>query len=167
MARGDFPFNRLELNLQPIVARPRVRAEVGVPLNDRRPGGPTCRSERQSTTPPQPRPRAGGCYRARGQCAGHPCGDVVARVGRPDGNGHRIRDCPDRRDGRAVSRSSYASSSPRRPSLMTSVRSWSSLRSTLARSIREGRPTALCYRGGQLRCAIMLPENRSVTDRKN
>ena len=32
MARGDFPFNRLELNLQPIVARPRVRAEVGVPL---------------------------------------------------------------------------------------------------------------------------------------
>jgi hypothetical protein len=35
MARGDFPFNRLELNLQPIVARPRVRAEVG-PLNDRR-----------------------------------------------------------------------------------------------------------------------------------
>jgi len=29
MARGDFPFNRLELNLQPIVARPRVRAEIG------------------------------------------------------------------------------------------------------------------------------------------
>src|SRR5262244_729371 len=58
MARGDFPFNRLELNLQPIVARPRVRAEVGVPLNNRRPGGPTCGSERQSTTPPQPRPRA-------------------------------------------------------------------------------------------------------------
>jgi hypothetical protein len=26
-----------------------VRAEVGVPLNDRRPGGATCRSERQST----------------------------------------------------------------------------------------------------------------------
>src|SRR6516162_9555903 len=41
MARGDFPFNRLELNLQPIVARPRVRAEVGVQSNDRRPGGPT------------------------------------------------------------------------------------------------------------------------------
>ena len=33
MARGDFPFNRLELNLRPNVARPRVRAEVGVPLN--------------------------------------------------------------------------------------------------------------------------------------
>src|SRR4029453_7022756 len=58
MARGDFPFNQLEINLQPIVARPRVRAEIGVPLNDRRPGGPTCRSERQSTTPPQPRPTA-------------------------------------------------------------------------------------------------------------
>ena len=30
-----------------------------------------------------------------------PAGDVVARVGRPDGDGHRVRDCPDRRDGRA------------------------------------------------------------------
>ena len=49
MARGDFPFDRHELNLQAIVARPRVRAEVGVPLNDRRPGGPTCRSKRQSS----------------------------------------------------------------------------------------------------------------------
>jgi hypothetical protein len=35
MARDDFPFNRLELNLQPIVARPRVRPKSGVPLNDR------------------------------------------------------------------------------------------------------------------------------------
>jgi hypothetical protein len=34
MARGDFPFNRLELNLQPIVARPRVRAEVTVPRKE-------------------------------------------------------------------------------------------------------------------------------------
>jgi hypothetical protein len=47
MARGDLPFNRLELNLQPIHRRrTRVRAEVGVPLNDRRPGAPTCRSEK-------------------------------------------------------------------------------------------------------------------------
>jgi Na+:H+ antiporter, NhaA family len=30
-----------------------------------------------------------------------PAGDVVARVGRPDGDGHRVHDCPDRRDGRA------------------------------------------------------------------
>ena len=45
------PSNRLKLNLQPIAARPRVRAEVGVPWNDRRPGGPTCRSEGQSTSP--------------------------------------------------------------------------------------------------------------------
>jgi hypothetical protein len=29
MAKGDFPFNRLELNLQPIVAFLRARAEVG------------------------------------------------------------------------------------------------------------------------------------------
>ena len=33
MARGDFPFDRYELNLRSIVARPRVRAEVGVPLD--------------------------------------------------------------------------------------------------------------------------------------
>ena len=48
MARGDFPFHRHGLNLRPIVVRPRVRAEVGVPLNDRGPGGTTCRSRRQS-----------------------------------------------------------------------------------------------------------------------
>jgi NhaA family Na+:H+ antiporter len=30
-----------------------------------------------------------------------PAGDLVARVGRPDGDGHRVRDCPDRDDGRA------------------------------------------------------------------
>jgi hypothetical protein len=40
MVRGGLPFNRLELDLQPIVvARPRIRAEIGIPLNDRRPGG--------------------------------------------------------------------------------------------------------------------------------
>jgi hypothetical protein len=39
MTRGDFPFDRHGLNLRPIFARPLVRAEVGVPLNDRRPGG--------------------------------------------------------------------------------------------------------------------------------
>jgi hypothetical protein len=38
--------------------RPRVRAEVGVPLNDRRPGGPTCRSKRQSAFHSRPLSKA-------------------------------------------------------------------------------------------------------------
>jgi hypothetical protein len=42
MARGDFPFDRHGLNVRFIVAGPHVRSEVGVPLNDLRPGGPTC-----------------------------------------------------------------------------------------------------------------------------
>src|SRR5918994_2031055 len=41
MARGDFPLDGHRLKLRAVVARPRVRAEVGVPLNDRKPGGPT------------------------------------------------------------------------------------------------------------------------------
>ncbi|MHC2404629.1 hypothetical protein ACVMGC_009173 [Bradyrhizobium barranii subsp. barranii] len=40
MARGDFPFFGAGPNLRAIVARPRVRAELGVLLDDRRPGVP-------------------------------------------------------------------------------------------------------------------------------
>jgi protein required for attachment to host cells len=38
MARGDFPLDRHRLNLRAVVACPRVRVEVGVPLNDRKLG---------------------------------------------------------------------------------------------------------------------------------
>src|ERR1700746_3326663 len=47
MARGDFPFHRHGITLRSMVARPRLRAELGVPLDDRGPGRPTCRSKRQ------------------------------------------------------------------------------------------------------------------------
>ena len=39
-----FLLTFIGLNLRAIVAHPRVRAEISVPLNNRRPRGPTCRS---------------------------------------------------------------------------------------------------------------------------
>ena len=69
MARGDFPFDRHGLNLRPIVGRPRVRAEVGVPLNNRSPGGPTCRSKTIGCFIPRlcRKSAARRCCRARGR----------------------------------------------------------------------------------------------------